>query len=74
MTVSSGLRGRPNLESQANGAMMRVRPLGIFGSNHDLKKVAEWARLDAALTHPHLVCQQANTLFTMAIAHAILTR
>jgi ADP-ribosylglycohydrolase len=71
MTVSRGLRGRPNPDSQANGAMMRVSPLGIFGANHDLKHVAEWARQDAAITHPHPVCQQANVLFTMAIAHAV---
>jgi len=50
MTVSSGLRGRPNPESQANGAMMRISPLGIFGACHELDKVAEWARQDAALT------------------------
>ncbi len=73
MTVSSGLRGQPNPESQANGAMMRISPLGIFGTNHDLEQVAEWARQDAALTHPHQVCGQANALFTMAIAHAIRT-
>jgi ADP-ribosylglycohydrolase len=71
MTVAGGLRGRPNPDSQANGAMMRISPLGIFGANHDLKHVAEWARQDAAITHPHPVCQQANALFTMAIAHAI---
>lgn len=71
MTVSCGLRGRPNPDSQANGAMMRVSPLGIFGANHDPEWVAEWARQDAAITHPHPVCQQANALFTMAIAHAI---
>ena len=73
MTVSSGLRGQPNPESQANGAMMRISPLGIFGANHDLQQVAEWAKQDAALTHPHPVCRQANALFAMAIAHAIRT-
>ena len=73
MTVSSGLRGRPNPDSQANGAMMRISPLGIFGANHDLQQVAEWAKQDAALTHPHPVCLQANALFAMAIAHAIRT-
>ena len=52
-TVSSGLRGTPNQESQANGALMRISPLGIFGANYDLEQVAEWARLDAALTHLH---------------------
>jgi ADP-ribosyl-[dinitrogen reductase] hydrolase len=72
-TVASGLRGRPNPDSQANGAMMRISPLGIFGVNHDLSQVAEWAQQDAALTHPHPVCQQANALFAMAIAHVIRT-
>jgi len=71
MTVSGGLRGRPHPDSQANGAMMRISPLGIFGAKHDLEHVAEWARQDAAITHPHPVCQQANALFTMAIAHAV---
>ena len=51
--------------------MMRISPLGIFGANHDSQHVAEWARQDAAITHPHPVCQQANALFTMAIAHAV---
>lgn len=73
MTVSSGLRGRPNPDSQANGAMMRISPLGIFGANHDLQQVAEWTKQDAALTHPHPVCLQANALFATAIAHAIRT-
>ena len=71
MTISRGLRGRPNPDSQANGAMMRISPLGIFGANHDAQHVAEWARQDAAITHPHPVCRQANALFTMAIAHAV---
>ena len=73
MTVASGLRGRLNPASQANGAMMRVSPLGIFGANHDLQRVAQWAQEDAALTHPNPVCRQANALFVMAIAHAIRT-
>ncbi len=71
MTVSGGLRGRANPDSQANGAMMRISPLGIFGANHAPRLVAEWARQDAAITHPHPVCQQANALFTMSIAHAV---
>lgn len=70
-TVSTGLRGRPNHESQANGALMRVSPLGIFGCNYDLDRVREYAMADAALTHPHPVCLQANALFAMAVASAI---
>lgn len=70
-TIRAGLRGRPNHYSQANGALMRISPLGIFGAKHSLQQVAEWARQDAALTHPHPVCLQANALFAMAIAHAV---
>ncbi len=70
-TVASGLHGRHNPDSQANGAMMRISPLGIFGANFGLHQVADWARKDAAITHIHPVCQQANALYAMAIAHAI---
>ena len=73
MTIAAGLQGRPNPDSQANGAMMRISPLGIFGVNYPLETLSEWARQDAALTHPNPVCLQANALFTMAIAHAIKT-
>lgn len=72
-TVSSGLRGRPNRESQANGALMRISPLGIFGCKHDLDRVSRCAMADAELTHPHPVCLQANALFAMAVANAVGT-
>src|SRR5258706_72296 len=57
-TVSSGLSGRLNHGSQANGALMRISPLGVFGCNHDLTRVSEYAKADALLTHPHPVCVQ----------------
>jgi hypothetical protein len=38
-----------------------------------LATVGEWARQDAALTHPHPVCQQANALFAMATAQVVKT-
>ena len=70
-TVASGLRGHPKTDSQANGAMMRISPLGIFGAGRNLRQVAEWAFQDAAITHPNIVCRQANALYAMAIAGAI---
>lgn len=70
-TTSAGLKGFPNVMSQANGALMRISPLGIFGANYSLQQVAEWARQDAAITHPNLVCQHVNALFAMAISRAI---
>ena len=73
-TVSTGLRGKPNRDSQANGALMRISPLGIFCCNWDRERTSEFAQQDAALTHPHPTCVQANALFTMAIAEAISQR
>lgn len=70
-TTLEGLRGRPNLASQANGALMRVSPLGIFGANHSLEDVSDWAQLDAEITHPHEVCKKCNSLYTMAISYSI---
>lgn len=72
-TIRRGLLGHPDYESQANGALMRISPLGIFGANHDLEQVARWAIEDALLTHPHPVCQQTNALYAMAISQAIRT-
>ena len=71
MTIASGLSGHPDPDSQANGAMMRISPLGIFGARHDLAEVSGWASQDAEITHPHPVCRQANSLFAMAIADAV---
>ena len=71
MTTAAGLRGHPNPESQANGALMRVSPLGIFGHTAPARALAEWARRDARITHPHPVCVEANALYARAVARAV---
>ena len=71
--IHCGLTGKPDPASQANGAMMRVSPLGIFGARYEREQVARWAEQDAAITHPHPVCRQANALFASGIAYAIRT-
>lgn len=70
-TVRAGLQGNTNWDSQANGALMRISPLGIFCWNSDLETTSRFAQQDAALTHPNKTCRQANALFAMAIAEAI---
>lgn len=62
-------RGRANPASQANGALMRVAPIGIAAP--DPAVAALWARQDAALTHPHPVCQAASAAFAAAIAAGV---
>jgi ADP-ribosylglycohydrolase/fructose-1,6-bisphosphatase/inositol monophosphatase family enzyme len=61
---------RASRSSQANGSLMRVSPLGIFGAGRAEQAVV-WARADSRLTHPHPVCQDACAVFVAAIADAI---
>ncbi len=62
--------GSASQSSQANGSLMRISPLGIFGATRPAEAV-DWARMDSRLTHPHPVCQDACAVFVAAIAHAI---
>ena len=71
ITIRNALNGMPNPNSQANGALMRVSPLGIFGAGRKRADVMGWAKKDAALTHIHPICGQANALFAALLAHAI---
>ena len=70
-TIANALLDSPNPTSQANGALMRVSPLGIFGAGRDRADVMKWAKKDAALTHVHPICGQANSLFAALLSHAI---
>ena len=49
---------------------MRVAPIGIAAAG-DPARAAAWARADAALTHPHPVCQAASAAFAAAIAAGV---
>jgi fructose-1,6-bisphosphatase/inositol monophosphatase family enzyme/ADP-ribosylglycohydrolase len=64
-------RSVANRQSQSNGALMRVSPLGIWGALRESAVLAEAARADAALTHPHAVCQDASAVFAVALAAAV---
>jgi len=58
-------------ESQANGALMRVSPLAIWGVNQDPNRLAEYAIADARLTHINRVCHECNGAYIVALHHAI---
>lgn len=69
--VADAARRAASEHSQANGALMRVSPLGIFAHSLPPQAVAHLARADAGLTHPHQVCVDANAVFVVAIARAV---
>ncbi len=70
-TTRAALSGQSDATSQANGALMRVSPLGILAHASQPEQAAAWARAEAALTHPHPVCADASAAFVVAVAHAI---
>lgn len=70
-TIAAALKGMPNPASQANGALMRVSPLGIFGAGRSRADVMKWAKKDAAITHAHPVCAQADALYAALVAQAV---
>lgn len=65
------IRAASSQGSQANGALMRLAPLAIFGAYRSPDELAANARADALLSHPHAACQDANVVFACTIAHAI---
>lgn len=60
-------------ESQSNGSLMRISPLGIYGYRKSPDELFHLAELESSLTHPHPVCRQCCALFCIAIAHAIFS-
>lgn len=70
-TIVKGLRGSPDASSQANGALMRIAPLAIFGHHASRENLIKWAVQDASLTHPNALCTAINAVYVVAIAHAI---
>jgi ADP-ribosyl-[dinitrogen reductase] hydrolase len=68
--------GSPVMGSEANGSLMRISPLGLFGagalpSPEAASRAAELARRDSALTHPNLICQEACAAFVAGLVTAI---
>jgi ADP-ribosylglycohydrolase len=65
------LERRASGDSQANGSLMRISPLGIWGWALPAERLAELAEQDSRLSHPHAYCQAACVVFTHAVARGI---
>lgn len=68
---AAAARAAGSRRSQANGALMRLSPLAIFGHAAAQAQLVAWARRDAELTHPHRICGDANAVFAATLAFAI---
>jgi ADP-ribosyl-[dinitrogen reductase] hydrolase len=69
-TTERGLLGLHTTESESNGALMRISPVGVWAAG-DPARAAAAAREDAALTHPNPVCIEASAGYAAAIAAGV---
>jgi ADP-ribosylglycohydrolase len=69
--AAEAARAAARPDSRANGALMRVSPIGVLGQGRRPAEVMAWAREDARLTHPHPVCQDASAVYAAAVALAV---
>ena len=66
-TTERGLLGQHTTESESNGSLMRVSPVGVWAAG-DAARAARAAREDSALTHKNPVCVEACAAYAAAIA------
>ncbi|MCD6042924.1 MAG: hypothetical protein K0R40_2527, partial [Burkholderiales bacterium] len=66
-TTSRGLLGLHTTESESNGSLMRVSPIGVWAAG-DPRRAADTASADSLLTHPNPVCVEACAAYAAAIA------
>ena len=62
-------RAAADLDSQSNGSLMRIAPIGVWAGTPE--RSAAIARADSALSHPHPTCQAACAALAAAIAAGI---
>lgn len=60
-----------NGHSEANGALMRATPIGVFYHGQRYSVVGAYAKADAKLSHPSNICQDASALYSVAIADLV---
>jgi ADP-ribosylglycohydrolase/fructose-1,6-bisphosphatase/inositol monophosphatase family enzyme len=70
MTTERGLCGIVTAESESNGSLMRVSPIGVWAAG-DPPLAARTARDDSNLTHASAMCLEACAGFSAAIAAGV---
>ena len=69
-TTERGLLGLHTTDSESNGSLMRVSPIGVWAAG-DPARAAETARADSALTHKNPLCVEACAGYAAAIAAGV---
>ncbi len=61
-----------NRGSKANGGLMRIAPLGVWGHRLSEEDLGKAVCQDNRLTHPNPTCQHSSALYCIAIQHLML--
>ena len=61
------------ITSKANGSLMRITPLGIWGHNLSAAEIASYAMQDTSLSHPNTSCGYAVACYCIGIATLVKT-
>jgi ADP-ribosylglycohydrolase len=61
-----------NSRSKANGSLMRIVPLGVWGYRLSERDLVDAACEDSRLTHCSLTCQHACATYCLAIRHLMI--
>lgn len=69
--AADAARAAADPASKANGALMRIAPLGIWAHRLSVEDTLELARADARLTHPNPSCTDASAIFAATLAYAV---
>ncbi len=60
-----------NFNSKSNGGLMRIAPIGIWARDKSIDEIIQIAKSDAQLSHPNIVCQEVNAIYSVLIAFLI---
>ena len=71
ITIRYALKGDFNPDSQANGALMRVAPIGIYAALHPEWDWQSATKADCTLTHIHPRCINANIIYVESLILAM---
>ena len=61
-----------NMGSKANGGLMRIAPLGVWGWRLSEEELVHVVCQDNLLTHPNPTCQYSSAVYCIAIRHLML--
>ena len=71
VTIRFALNGDFNPDSQANGALMRVAPIGIYAALHPEWDWQSATKADCTLTHIHPRCSNASIIYVESLILAM---